>query len=259
MNAGLHVHRLGDGPPLVLLHGWAMHGGVFAALAERLSLARTVYLVDLPGHGFSRDSGVPLCLDAVAQALATRVPVAPWCAWSMGGLFALHAASWWPQQVPALVMIGAGPRFVRGEDWPYGVDADMFRTFADDLHRDYRAALDRFVALEAFGNAQAREAVRVLRMQLFARGEPPAATLARGLGLLEHCDLRTRLSSLQVPSLWVAGRRDRLIDPRAMQAAAALAPRARLVSIERAGHAPFLTDPETVAGLILDFLDGHRV
>ena len=59
----LHVEVVGKGPPLVLLHGWAMHGGAFAPLAERLAPRFTLHLVDLPGHGFSRDSGVPLRLE----------------------------------------------------------------------------------------------------------------------------------------------------------------------------------------------------
>ena len=32
----LHVDVIGHGPPLVLLHGWAMHGGIFAPLVEAL-------------------------------------------------------------------------------------------------------------------------------------------------------------------------------------------------------------------------------
>ena len=32
----LHITVGGEGPPLVLIHGWAMHGGVFATLIDRL-------------------------------------------------------------------------------------------------------------------------------------------------------------------------------------------------------------------------------
>ena len=81
MSAQLHVEVVGRGPPLVLLHGWAMHGGVFAPLVERLRERCTLHLVDLPGHGMSRDCGVPLALDACIDAIAAQVPAAPWCGW----------------------------------------------------------------------------------------------------------------------------------------------------------------------------------
>ena len=41
MNA-LHVDITGEGPPLVLLHGWAMHGGIFAPLVQALRARRTL-------------------------------------------------------------------------------------------------------------------------------------------------------------------------------------------------------------------------
>lgn len=242
----LHIDRIGNGPPLVLLHGWAMHGGVFAPLVQQLRDRRTLYLVDLPGHGRSRDSTVPLTLDATVAAILDQVPDAPWCGWSLGGLFALHAAHVQPARVPALAMLCANPRFVRGDDWRYGVSAEIFQSFAQGLREDYRGTLDRFVALEAFGADRAREAVRALRHELFARGEPPAEILAQGLELLETSDLRASLPALRVPSVWIAGRRDRLVDPRAMHDAARLAPDARFVQVEHGGHAPFLTDTDDV-------------
>lgn len=250
----LHVEVTGSGPPLVLLHGWAMHGGVFAPLRDRLRDRHTLHLVDLPGHGLSRDSGVPLALDAVVAELCARLPPAPWCGWSLGGLFALRAAATRPERVQRLAMLCAGPCFVRADDWPHAVSAEIFSDFAQGLRDDYRGTLERFIALEAFGSDHARDEIRSLRDGLFARGEPAATMLADGLSLLGSTDLRPLLPRLSVPSLWLAGRRDRLVDPRAMQRAAELAPDARFDVVAHAGHAPFLTHADTVAARLHAFV-----
>jgi pimeloyl-[acyl-carrier protein] methyl ester esterase len=257
MTTPLHVDVAGNGPPLVLLHGWAMHGGAFAPLVERLRDRHTLHVVDLPGHGYSRDSVVPLTLDACVDAIAASVPRAPWCGWSLGGLIALHAASTQPRRVPALAMLCASPRFVRGPDWTHGVSAEIFRDFAGGLRSDYRGTLDRFVALEAFGSDHAKDEIHALRDGLFARGEPAARVLADGLDLLETTDLRAALPALRVPTLWLAGRRDSLVDPRAMQAAAAMCPDAAFEAVEHAGHAPFLTHADVVAARLSAFLERH--
>ena len=60
----LHVESSGDGPPLVLLHGWAMHGGLFATLLPSLAQQFRVHVVDLPGHGHSPPV-TPYTLDAI--------------------------------------------------------------------------------------------------------------------------------------------------------------------------------------------------
>lgn len=262
MSDALHLTISGDGPPLVLIHGWAMHGGVFHALAERLRETHTLYIVDLPGHGRSRDDATPLAFDAVCDAIAAQTPPAPWLGWSLGGMFALHAAVRDPARVPALVMLCSSPCFVRGADWRYGVSPEIFREFARGLGEDYRATLDRFVALEAFGSDHAKEEIRELRAELFARGEPAARVLVDGLRILETADQRPLLSRLRAPSLWIAGRRDRLVDPRAMRDAAALIEHAGHASatfaqIEHAGHAPFLTHVDDVLAHLQPFLRAY--
>ncbi len=252
----LHVEITGEGPPLVLLHGWAMHGGIFAPLVQALRAQRTLYLVDLPGHGHSRDAGVPLALDACAQAVLDAVPVAPWCGWSLGGLVALRAASLQPTRVPALAMVCATPKFVRSDDWPHGMPVQVFSEFAQSLAQDWQGTVERFIALEAFGSDHMREELRLLREAVLARGAPAPQVLAAGLRVLQDGDLRAALPTLSMPSLWLAGRRDRLVNPAALQVAAALAPQARYVEVAHAGHAPFLTHADAVATALRDFLDG---
>jgi pimeloyl-[acyl-carrier protein] methyl ester esterase len=254
----MHVDTRGSGPSLVMLHGWAMHGGVFDALADALQERFTVHRVDLPGHGHSRDSTVPLTLDAVTGQLLARFPDAWWMGWSLGGLFALHAALRQPSALRGLVMHCATPCFVRapagsGDDWVHGASAEIFEDFARGLATDYHGTLDRFAALEAFGSDDARDAMRTLRAEIFARGQPPVQALVDGLRLLADTDLRPRLPGLAVPSLWLAGGRDRLVDPRAMRMAAGMTPGACYAQIEQAGHAPFLSHAPEVARHIMAF------
>jgi pimeloyl-[acyl-carrier protein] methyl ester esterase len=252
--SGLHVERAGQGPALVLLHGWAMHGGVFAPLQRALVDRFEVISVDLPGHGGSRDSTLPLALDAVSDALAELLPPrALLLGWSLGGLVALAHALRHPARVRGLCLLAASPRFVHAPDWPAGMDPRVFEAFGDELARDYRGTLDRFLMLEAQGSAHLREELRFLRDAVYARGEPAPRALQQGLALLHDSDLREGLGLLAMPSLWIGGRRDRLVSPAAMREAAARAGDARVQVFEHAGHAPFLTEPAAVADALTLF------
>jgi pimeloyl-[acyl-carrier protein] methyl ester esterase len=253
MSPPLHVEVTGRGPDLVLLHGWAMHGGIFAPLAQRLASRFTLHRVDLPGHGGSRGDPGPLQAGECARRIARQVPPALWLGWSLGGLVALAAAEVAPQAVRGLILLATSPRFVEADDWPHGVSAEVFRQFGRDLHDDYRGTLERFLALEAMGSDHLRQELRFLRGHLFERGEPDAQVLEQGLAMLAGDDHRARLGGLPVPSLWIAGQRDRLVPPGAMRWAAAQAPRARHLPLAGAGHAPFLGAPDTVSTAILDF------
>ncbi|MDX2300784.1 MAG: pimeloyl-ACP methyl ester esterase BioH [Xanthomonadaceae bacterium] len=242
--------RAGAGPDLVLIHGWAMHGGIFAPLVDALAGRYRLHLVDLPGHGHNRLDATPLTLDALAARIAAHVPPALWLGWSLGGLVALHAAARGGLGVRGLLMLCASPRFVAAPDWPHGVPMQVFTDFGDGLANHYHATIERFLALEAHGSEHMREELRALRERVFAHGEPAPRALAEGLHLLEHSDLRASLPHLAVPSRWLAGRRDRLVDWRAMQHAAAQTPQATFERIDGAAHAPFLTHAPAVAAAI---------
>jgi pimeloyl-[acyl-carrier protein] methyl ester esterase len=246
----LHIEQLGDGPqPLVLIHGWAMHGGIFTPLAEALGERCTLYVVDLPGHGHSRACGLPLEPHAIAEAITVATPPAPWLGWSLGGLVALTAALDHPAQVQGLAMLCATPKFVRSEDWPHGSDAALVHQLALDLESGYHATIERFLALEAMGSADPKAELRRLRAEVFLRGEPELRVLQEGIGLLERSDLRARLSQLAVPSVWIAGRRDRLVPPAAMAWSAERCD-GRFVEIAHAGHAPFIGHADAVVAAL---------
>lgn len=243
----MHIETIGDGPPLVLIHGWAMHSGLFAPLTRRLATRFHVHLVDLPGHGRSRER---IALDdpqRIVSDLAGAIPEgALWAGWSLGGTIALQAARAFPGRIRAVAAIASNPRFVSAADWAHGVPAQVFEQFAAGLERDFTATVERFLALEAMGSAHAGAELRALRAQAFEHGPPELESLRQGLALLQAGDLRDAVANLAVPSLWIAGRRDRLVPPQAMRWAAETAPRARHLALDT-GHMPFLAEPDTVA------------
>ena len=251
----LYIERAGRGPvPLVLIHGWAMHGGVFAPLVEALAERCALYVVDLPGHGRSRHCGLPLEPSACARAIAAATPPAAWLGWSLGGLVALAAALEQPARVQALAMLCATPKFVRDADWPHGNDPALVRRLAQDLETDYHATIERFLALETMGSQDPRAELRRLRGEVFAHGEPELRVLQEGLRLLEDTDLRPALAGLAQPSAWLAGRRDRLVHPAAMRWSAQ-ASGGRFAEIAHAGHAPFLGHAGALAEALAPLLE----
>ena len=247
----MHIDVRGQGRDLVLIHGWAMHGGIFAGLVEHLSARFRVHVVDLPGHGYSRDDSHFDVVDC-AERIVAKTPPALWVGWSLGGLVALHAALAHPQQVHGLGMLASSPRFVTASDWPHGVDATVFGEFSIELQQHYQRAIDRFLTLESLGSPHAPRELRALKQIVFERREPNANALVQGLRALEHCDLRSELPHLAMPSLWMAGRRDRVVHPAALRWSATQAPRARYLEFN-SGHAPFLEHADAMADALGHF------
>ncbi len=249
----MHLESFGQGPDLVLLHGWAMHGGVFEPLVERLQNRYRLHCVDLPGHGQSvAASGFDLA--AIADELAARWPRAAWLGWSLGGLVALKLALRHRAAVRALVLVAASPRFTHAEDWPCAVSASVFEQFASALAEDLPRTLERFLALETLGAEHAQDERHWLRGLIKAVPQPSATLLTQGLAILHDTDLRTSLPDLQPPTLWIGGRRDRLVPPAAIEAAAALCANGGALIVEQAAHAPFIGRPQAFADALEDFL-----
>lgn len=250
----MHIESIGDGADLVLIHGWAMHGGIFAPLSERLSGRFRLHLVDLPGHGFSRDDGSPLDPASCARALIERLPRAIWIGWSLGGLVSMKAAIDHAERVRGIVEIASSPHFLSGAAWPHGVSQETFAQFEAGLRGDYRVVVERFLALEVLGSRDAQAELRALRSRVFARGEPSMSALREGMRILETVDLRARMREITVPNLWIAGRRDRLVPPDAMRWASRQNALGEFLDVP-SGHAPFIAFASEVAEAITAFAE----
>ena len=263
----LHVESYGQGTPLLLIHGWGMHGGVWDIVAAQLAHDFRVHCVDLPGHGFnagrvltrqSNDVGMnpDLHLDSIIDELSKQFnePLTV-CGWSLGGQIALRWAMRHPQQVNRLVLVASTPCFVQRSDWPCAMAAETLAEFAVALQADYTQTLRRFVALQMRGSERERELRLALQQRLFSHGEPDIAALQEGLELLRASDLRAQLKQVSQPTLVIAGERDMLSPLPAATYMAHTLPDARLQIIAGAAHAPFLSHREIFVQHVMDFMN----
>ena len=259
----LHVESIGNGAPLLLIHGWGMHGGVWSEVAQKLAENFRVHSVDLPGYGYSKEEKREEkreadALDAIVDKLSAYFTESlTVCGWSLGGQIALRWAVREPKQVSRLILVSSTPCFAGHEDWSFGMEKTVLEKFAAELEQNHAATLRRFITLQLRGSENERELLAILRERLFSRGEPEMGALRSGLNILRDADLRGELQNIPQPTLVIAGERDKLTPPKASHYLAQAIPAAQLIEIEGAAHAPFLSHPEFFVGAINEFLKGN--
>ena len=235
----LHVDRLGAGPDLVLLHGWAPARGAWSAVAERLAARFRLHVVDLPGHGHS--PSLPFTdLDSARRARrprrARRQRRVRLVARRAGGDAARgrgHA-----RQPPRWASSHRRPSFVTRDGWTTGIAPPVLEVFQRDLRQDRAATVRAFLQLNARGATGARNCVRQLEALLATRPAADGDALAAGLDVLATADLRAASAALSQPAIVIHGLRDELVPADAGRFLAVAMPNARFVGIRRGGARP---------------------
>jgi pimeloyl-[acyl-carrier protein] methyl ester esterase len=252
----LHVETTGQGPDLVLLHGWGMHGGVWGGVCDALAQHFRVHAVDLPGYG-SSSLCTPYNLEELTKQVAAIAPEHTYvCAWSLGSLIAQQWAVTRPQQIARLALVSATPCFINQPDWDKGIESKLLTEFSQSLTDDYRGTLLRFLSLQARCGEDARAVIKNLRDTLFTRGEPTQETLKAGLDILLHSDLRNDAAKIVMPTLLLSGEHDTLTPASASRWLAEILPNAQLHEIAGCAHAPFLSHPQLFVQTLTDFFHG---
>ncbi len=252
----LYHESHGQGPELVLLHGWGLHGGIWKSFVADLAKLHRVTIIDLPGHGRSRAPADDDTLAGFAAAVAQVAPdEATWLGWSLGATVAMRAALDMPDRVTRLIAVAATPQFVASRDWPAGMKPAEFDAFASHLAHDVRATLTRFLALQVQDAQNAPDTLRQLRAMIDNRPTPGLKGLSVGLELLRHTSLCNELNRIRVPLRLIHGTKDRIVSPDAAQATQAALPNATLELIHEAGHAPFLSHRQRFLHAVEDFIN----
>jgi len=242
--AQIHIQTVGTGPDLVMLHGWAMHSGVWDGVIKPLSQRFRLHCVDLPGHGASRGCALT-SLEQMTTVIAAYLPERySVCGWSLGGQVAIRLALQAPERVQQLVLVASTPCFVKRADWPWGMEANTLALFMKNLARDYVQTLNRFLTLQVSGGEDQSRVLAQLRRSILQTESPTPATLQAGLKILQTADLRAELNQIRQPVLLIHGQNDVIAPVGAAEWMQQRLFAARSKLFPHCGHAPFLSFPE---------------
>lgn len=242
----VEVFEAGAGPAIVFLHPFNIGAGFFAPQFRGLAASHRVIVLHAPGAGRTTATddmtfdGLCDLILSCAEVLDLQQPFTLVGA-SFGGLTALSFACRYPKHLNALVLLGSS--------YKVGNRKGEVNRLAAVVDEDFKA-------MEAAGR----------------HGELPSAELRSILRQCETMDARIglryldvfalrpnlldRVGTLRLPTLHIHGLHDTVINIRIAETLVAAIPRARLVTLDNAGHFPSLTCPDEVNRQIRTFLDG---
>ena len=266
------VLELGDGPPLLLVHGGGDGAFEWVPILATLAETHRVLAVDRPGHGLAdafsyRDVDLqPHVRSFVADVLdALELESTDVLANSIGGYWAAVFALAEPQRVRRLVIAGVPPGVVRDAPLPLRVmgvpvvgplvgHLVMGKPSREGSRKFWGQMLvvnpgqlpDELLDVDA---AHMRRNAADIRELLYLLIGPR--------GIRRHLLVGDRMGTIQVPTLLLIGEHDAFMTPgmlHAWETIATASPSIDVLHVPGAGHLPWIDEPDRVVAEVQRFL-----
>ena len=246
----VEIRELGEGPAVILLHGYPLDGAMWSGVARVLAPRLRVLKPDLPGHG-DNAAPAPASLEGHAdfvEAILGQLPgPAGLVGFSMGGYVALALIKRRPEKLRALALV----------DSRAGADDDVGRAKRDEAIATVSSGGVESVALAMLPKLLSPEGQKradlVERLTRIMKRQKPETVQADLAAMRDRPDSTPALASIGVPALIVVGEQDVLTPPSESQAMAAAIAGARLVTVPGAGHLAPMERPRAVAAALAEF------
>ncbi len=246
-----YIHTGGDGPVVLVSHGFMMNHTMFDAQLEALAPDYRCVAWDERGFGGTRATGPFTYWDSAKDALGLLdhlgIERAVFAGMSQGGFLSMRAALTAPERVRALVLIDSTADL----DDPATIDGyrGMLHVFehsnAEQQSKVFEITAGLILGDETLGNEWIPVWEALDRQQLIWAG---GALIARD-------DIMDRLHEITCPVLTIHGTDDVAITiDRARSLAAMLSDHRGFLEVPGAAHAPNMTHPDQVNAAIREFL-----
>lgn len=248
----------GHGTPVVLLHAFPLHGGMWLPQLDDLPERWRWIAPDLRGFGESERGGGdgPLAMDLLADDVVLLmdhldVERAVVCGLSMGGYVALSMWNWHPARIDGLILCDTRA----GADTEEGRNRRMAMIEAVRDADSPQPVLDALMPklLSETTRRERRSVVQHVRGMI--ESTDPETIVEALQGMAERPDSTDLLPGIDVPALVVVGEEDELITREQADFLAKEIPEGRLATIPEAAHLPNLENPRAFNRSLVQFLE----
>lgn len=253
----VHYEVYGQGPPVILLHGWLESWDHWRGTMESLASDHRTYALDFWGFGDSGKQGVGYSVEdyiEMVDQFMERLGV--WSAsvlgHSMGGTVSLGLALECPERVQRVAVVGSP---IQGEALALFLRLAARRLLASLA---YRSPGVLPLGVRLFSPLLARDWKTWYRMFERDLSRTTLESFHLSIASLYKTDLSSRLGEIRMPTLGIYGQRDRIVDPDQGEVLARGAPRADVCRFHRSGHFPMLDEPERFYHVLGEFLNHHH-
>ena len=240
--------RFGQGPRIALVHGFTQTQETWAEIVSTLDKQFELVAIDAPNHGDSSD--LSLNLESGAKAILEVGGDATYVGYSMGGRFCLTAALAEPDKVQRLVLVSTSAGIEDKETRMARIRSD------EELARRIEQIgvpkfIDEWLQQPLFSGLTTTTDQRSIRLKNTPIGLSSSLRLC---GAGRQQPTWSRLQTLKMPVLVVAGANDAKYVEIANRIAATIGENATLKIIQHSGHTPHIEQPKHFADILQEFV-----
>ena len=231
---------IGEGDPIVLLHGYLESSRVWFNFARRLATRYRVVTIDFPGHGLSETHSeihsMEMLAGVVLEVLNARgIDKCLMVGHSLGGYVTLAFLEHHPERVAGYCLFHSHPH------------ADSETTVKSRLReiRAINAGKKNLIYPENITRMFATENLDKFSSALTLLKDMASTAPGRGIvailnGMIARPSRAEVMANTPIPCLWILGTKDQYIDHNAVTRGLSLPSTTRIVMLEKSGHLGFI-------------------
>jgi len=259
-NVRLHVTDMGEGRPIVLIHGWPLSDEMYEyQYRDLINKGFRVISITLRGFGksdkpFGAYNYDVFALDIKMVISKLDITDAVLGGFSMGGSVAIRFVNGDKgAHVSKLALFGAAaPIWTQRADFPYNLPSSAVDELIELNYQDRPKLLTNFEKIFSATETSLNEGIRNWLNGIGLSASPYA--MAECLIALRDTDLRSELNQITLPTLIMHGKKDKICSFDLDEQMKAGINGSRLIAFENSGHSLFLEETKKFNAEFIKFI-----